>query len=246
MPQCFIIGAGAVGLAVARALSRQLEVVILESRSLIGSQTSSRNSEVIHSGIYYTPGSLKAKLCVVGCDKMYQFAKEYAVEHRQCGKIIVATSSDEIKKLNSIRKNGIANGVRDLRLLNPDELRSMEPQLSGIQGLFVPITGIINSHQLMTALQGEAEGNGAVIAYNCTAYGATHSEKINKAGKPMLKLKTSQGDFDADIVINCAGHGASYFAARCINHPLERVPRPYFSKGSYFKLTGSFDVMLII
>lgn len=228
-----------VGLAVARRLSRVCEVVLLEARATVGSQTSSRNSEVIHSGVYYTPGTLKAKLAAPGCEMLYSYAKSRNIGHRQCGKIIVATSAAEAPKLNSLKATGEKNGVKDMKLLSDLDMKALEPQLRGHSGLLIPSTGIVNSHELMLSLEAEAEDNGAVVVKNCSVLSARISDTIGTTGEKQIIINTNQGQFDTDIVVNCAGHTAPSVAARIAGHPLDRVPRPYFCKGSYFKLSGN-------
>lgn len=239
MPRCFVIGAGVVGLSIGRTLSKNMEVIILEARNKIGTQTSSRNSEVIHSGIYYRPGSMKAKLCASGADKLYKYIAQRHVQYRNCGKLIVATSPSDYQKLKVLSEIGEKNGVKKIALLTKSDVKTIEPELECLSALRVPSTGIVNSHELMMALQADAESNGAVIVFNCNVHGARRNPEVSSRGRPLLELNTSQGDFAGDVVINCAGHGAPYVAARVVHHPLNRVPRPYFSKGSYFKLAGA-------
>lgn len=236
--QCFVIGGGVVGLAVARALSRSLEVVLLESRAVVGSQTSSRNSGVIHSGIYYDYGSLKAQLCAPGCKELYRYLLSRNVEHNKCGKIISATSAAEVPMLQKLMLSGQRNGVEGLTLLSDADMQAMEPSLRGHCGLHVPDAGIVNSHELMLALQSDAEAGGAVIVTNCSVIGARVSDSIGSSGDNLITIYTNHGTFESDIVVNCAGHQAPSVAARIIGHPLERVPQPYYCKGNYFKLEG--------
>ena len=162
---CIIAGAGVVGLAIAREMAqRGLEVLILEREAAYGTGTSSRNSEVIHAGIYYDPGSLKARLCVLGRDMLYAYAAENGVPHRRCGKLIVATSADQTMALDGIAARAAASGVTDLRRLSAAEAQAMEPQLSCTAALLSPSTGIVDSHALMEALLADAEGAGAMLA----------------------------------------------------------------------------------
>jgi L-2-hydroxyglutarate oxidase LhgO len=236
--QCFVVGGGVVGLAVARALSRSLEVVLLEARPAIGSQTSSRNSEVVHSGIYYAPGSLKARLCAPGSADLYEYMAQRRVDHRMCGKIICATSEAEAPKIKQLMALGERNGVEGLKALSAADMQAMEPSLRGTCGLWVPSAGLMDSHQLMLALQADAEANGAVIVTNCCVTGGRVADTTSSTGQKQISIFTDQGTFDADVVINCAGHLAPSVAARIQGHPLYRVPQPYYCKGSYFKLTG--------
>src|SRR5437868_2977018 len=155
---CVVVGAGVVGLAVARALALAgREVLVLDAAEGIGTETSSRNSEVIHAGIYYPPGSLMARTCVAGKHALYAYCAERGIAHRRCGKLIVATSADEALQLESIRARAAANGVPDLQLLSADEAVALEPRLHCTSALLSPSTGIVDSHGFMLALQGDAE-----------------------------------------------------------------------------------------
>jgi L-2-hydroxyglutarate oxidase LhgO len=230
---CIVIGAGVVGLAVARAMARAgREVLVLEAEAAIGAGTSSRNSEVIHAGIYYPQGSLKARLCVAGRDALYAFCDSHGVPYRRCGKLIVATDQSQLAGLQALREHGAANGVDDLQRLDGDEVIGLEPQLDAIAGLLSPSTGIVDSHALMLALQGDAEAAGALLALRAPV----ETIEVTEAGlcvdvggdEPMTLLATS--------VINCAGHAAPVIAAHTRGLPVESVPRRYFAKGSYFSL----------
>lgn len=227
------------GLAVARALSRSLDVILLEAHAAIGSQTSSRNSEVIHSGIYYAPGTLKAELTAPGCEALYTYLASRGVEHKRCGKIIVATNEAEGQEVERLLRVGEKNGVKGLHELSAADLTALEPQLSGHRGLLVPSTGIVDSHGLMLALQADAEDNGAVVVTRCSVQGAIVTDTVGSTGRRGISLLTSQGRFDADVVVNCAGHMAPSVAARIAGHPLHRAPQPYYCKGTYFKLQGN-------
>jgi len=164
---CVVIGAGVVGLAVARALALQgREVLVLETAGAIGTGTSSRNSEVIHAGIYYPHGSLKARLCLRGRQMLYDYCVARGVPHRRCGKLIVATSQAQVAQLQSIKDKAAANGVTDLVLLSRDEARALEPALECVAALHSPGTGIVDSHALMLALQGDLENAGDIVALN--------------------------------------------------------------------------------
>jgi len=163
---CVVIGAGAVGLATARALALAgREVVVLEKENAMGTETSARNSEVIHAGIYYPPGSLKALMCVAGRQALYKFCETRGVQHRRCGKLIVATREEEVAHLEQLLAHGLANGVDDLRMISRDEALAMEPALHCVAALYSPSTGIMDSHGLMLAYRGEAEDHGAMIAF---------------------------------------------------------------------------------
>ena len=163
--ECLVIGAGVVGLAVARALARAgREVVVVEAEDAIGTGVSSRNSEVIHAGIYYPTGLAKTRLCVEGKVMLYRFCREYGVPHRRCGKLIVAADESEIDKLAALEAQAKANGVDDLLWLSGAEARALEPALRANRALLSPSTGIVDSHALMLALRGDAEAHGAMVA----------------------------------------------------------------------------------
>ena len=160
-----IIGAGVIGLAVARAMAGLgREVLVLEAESAIGTVTSSRNSGVIHAGIYYEPGSLKARCCVKGRDMLYAYAASHGIAHKRCGKLVVATDESQVEKLRAWKDNAEQNGVTDLRLLTAAEVRALEPEVSCAAALHVPISGIVDAHELMLALRGDAEAKGATLA----------------------------------------------------------------------------------
>ena len=164
---CIVAGAGVIGLAIAREVSKLgLETIVVEAADAIGTETSSRNSEVIHAGIYYPQGSLKAKLCVIGRDKLYDYARERGIPHKRCGKLIVATRIDQDAALASIVERARACGVDDLVMLGAAEAQAMEPSLRCTSAILSPSTGIIDSHGLMLAYLGEAEENGAYLSLN--------------------------------------------------------------------------------
>lgn len=230
---CIVIGAGVVGLAVARALAQAgREVLILEAEGSIGTGTSSRNSEVIHAGIYYPQGSLKARLCVAGRDALYAFCDSHGVPYRRCGKLIVATDESQLAGLDALQAHALANGVDDLLRLDGDQVKALEPQLNAVAGLLSPSTGIVDSHGLMLALQGDAEAAGALLALHAPVEAVEvlgNGLKVEVGGaEPMTLLATT--------LINCAGHAAPAIAARTTGLAADRVPPRYFAKGSYFSL----------
>lgn len=230
---CVVIGAGVVGLAVARALALQgREVLILEAENAIGTGISSRNSEVIHAGIYYEQDSLKARLCVQGRRLLYGYCEERAINHRQCGKLIVATQSDQLPLLDRIKRKAELNGVNDLVLLTGEEAKCMEPQLECKAALLSPSTGIIDSHGLMLSLQGDVENAGGVLALNSPLESATclagGIELLAKDGT-QLKAKT---------VVNSTGLAAPVLAAKFQGLEARHIPQAYYAKGNYFTLAG--------
>ncbi len=230
---CAVIGAGVVGLAVARALARQgREVVVLEAEGAIGTGTSSRNSEVIHAGIYYPQGSLKARLCVEGKGLLYAYAGERGVPHRRCGKLIVATSDEQVGQLAAIMAKAEANGVDDMVLLSAEEARALEPQLACTAALLSPSTGIVDSHALMLSLQGDLEHAGGVVALKSGVEKACcENAGIVLAMQDGTRLRCRS-------VVNAAGLCAPALARRFEGLAPEAVPQAFFAKGSYFTLAG--------
>ena len=234
--QAVVIGAGVVGLACARALAREgKEVIILERNSDFGLETSARNSEVIHAGIYYPAGSLKAKMCVSGRKKLYAFCDEYGVEYNRCGKLIVATSYDQLNDLLKIKARAHANGVDDLQLLSADQAIALEPQLHCTGALLSPSTGIINSRAYMLALLGDAERHGASLAFNSSV------QSIESTPQGLLLTVLCDGVEEtllADNVVNAAGHQAIALAGSCKAMAAGTLPTAYLAKGNYFSLAG--------
>jgi L-2-hydroxyglutarate oxidase LhgO len=233
--ECVVIGAGVVGLAIARKLALSgREVIVLEAAEGIGTVTSSRNSEVIHAGIYYKAGSLMARFCVAGKRALYRYCAEHGVPHRNCGKLIVATSRNETDRLQSIRAHAAANGVDDLKLLSGEAARSLEPALACEAALLSPSTGIIDSHAYMLALRGDAEGAGAAFAFHTPLLRARVKEKgieIDAGGATPMSLECS-------LLINSAGLSAPDVAANIAGMPRQRVPTPYLAKGNYFSCSA--------
>jgi L-2-hydroxyglutarate oxidase LhgO len=231
-----VVGAGVVGLAIARALALGgREVIVLERESTIGTGTSSRNSEVIHAGIYYPPGSLKARLCVAGRRALYPFLADRGIAHRRCGKLIVATDPRQIPGLEKLHAQAKTNGVTDLRMLAAREARALEPQLACVAALESPSTGIVDSHAFMLGLHGEAEDHGAAIAFRSPLL-AGHIRQggieLEVGGEEPMRLL-------ARTVVNCAGLFAQDVARRIEGFPAERIPPTYYCKGNYFGLSGS-------
>lgn len=232
-----IIGAGVVGLAVARALALGgREVIVLERAGAIGTGTSARNSEVIHAGIYYTPRSLKALLCVRGKEMLYAYCSERGINHRRCGKLIVATSEADLPKLQSIRDHAASNGVTDLVHLSRDEARAMEPELECVAALLSPSTGIVDSHALMLSLLGDMENQGGVLALNSELVAVQFSEQ---PGPHSAVLTMADGtELAARHLINAAGLHAPQLARHFAGLKASHVPKAWFAKGNYFTLTG--------
>ncbi|MCT9127543.1 NAD(P)/FAD-dependent oxidoreductase [Cupriavidus gilardii] len=232
---CVVIGAGVVGLAVARALAQQgREVVILEAENTFGTITSARNSEVIHAGIYYPAGSLKARLCVRGKAMLYDYCASHQIAHQRCGKLIVATSAAQVATLEGIRAKAAANGVGDLRLLSREQALELEPNLQCEAALLSPSTGIVDSHGVMLALLGDAERAGAMLAV-CSPVqaGAVTGDGIvlEVGGDTATTLL-------ARTVVNAAGLTAPALARRIDGMPAAHVPPQFYAKGCYFTLAG--------
>ena len=232
---CVVVGAGVVGLAVARALAlRGREVMVLEKERWIGSETSSRNSEVIHAGIYYPRNSLKARLCVAGKQQLYAYCAERGVAHRRLGKLIVACNEAEIAVIEGVRQRAAANGVGDLEWLGGNELRALEPALAAVGAYLSPSTGIIDSHALMLAYQADLEAAGGMVVLRA----------------PVLAGRVVEGGFALEIggaepmtlfcrsLVNSAGVHAPALARAIAGLPPDAVPPAYFCRGVYFTLAG--------
>lgn len=230
---CVVIGAGVVGLAVARALALQgREVLVLEAAGAIGTGTSSRNSEVIHAGLYYPTGSHKARLCVAGRNQLYRYCADRGVAHQRCGKLVVATSEGQLAGLRNVASRAQANGVSDLRWLDADEARALEPALRCVAALYSPSTGIVDSHGLMLALQGDLEHAGGVVALHSTLAKA-------QCGPDGIALEAADGtSLLARVVVNAAGVQAPDLARRFKGLPAHAVPTAHYAKGNYFTLAG--------
>ncbi len=232
---CVVIGAGVVGLAVARALALAgREVIVVEAAEGIGTETSSRNSEVIHAGIYYPKGSLMARTCVEGRRKLYAYCAEHGVPHLNCGKLIVATNEAESEKLIEIKGRAEANGVEGMRLLSAAEARAMEPNLHCTAALLSPRTGIVDSHSYMLALQGDAEGRGAMFAF----HSPVKSGRVVEGGVDLEVGGTEPMNLRCRLVVNSAGLHAPGLAKKIAGLPSDRIPPAYYAKGNYFTLAG--------
>ncbi len=230
---CVVIGAGVVGLAVARALALQgREVMVLEAENAIGTGTSSRNSEVIHAGIYYSQGSLKARLCVEGKTLLYAYAEARGLPHRRCGKLIVATAPAHLAELDRIVEKARLNGVDDLVRLTRDEARAMEPALECLAALHSPSTGIVDSHAYMLSLQGDLENAGGMVALKSPV------ERARSAPGAIDLVAGDGTELRCRSVVNAAGLQAPALARRFSGLPAAHIPREYFAKGNYFTLAG--------
>jgi L-2-hydroxyglutarate oxidase LhgO len=233
---CVVVGAGVVGLAVARALAiAGREVIVIEAEDCIGSGISSRNSEVIHAGIYYPAGSLKALLCVKGRQQLYRYCEEHHVPFKRCGKLIVATDELQQSKLHNILRQAQGNGVDDMQLLEQAQVRCKEPQIKCVSALWSPSTGVIDSHRYMLALQADLENSGGVVVFNTTVTAGSTTSGV-------LELELQSGDsafkVAATTVINCAGLGSDGLAHAIDGIRLETLPTYSYAKGNYFSYIG--------
>ncbi|HEY6513236.1 MAG TPA: NAD(P)/FAD-dependent oxidoreductase [Burkholderiaceae bacterium] len=232
---CVVVGAGVIGLACARALAQAgREVIVVEAENAFGTATSARNSEVIHAGIYYPTGSLRALACVRGKALLYEYCASHHVGHRRCGKLIAAQNDAEIAQLQVIEQRARANGVADLQWLTRDEARALEPQLQCTRALLSPSTGIVDSHGLMLALLGDAQAAGAMLALQSRVERAA----VTASGIELEVGGDAATSLLAAAVVNSAGHGAPLLAAATSGLPAEHVPPRYFAKGNYFTLSG--------
>ncbi|XP_071702185.1 L-2-hydroxyglutarate dehydrogenase, mitochondrial [Rutidosis leptorrhynchoides] len=240
---CVVIGAGVVGIAVARELCLKLRrnVLVIESGSTFGTGISSRNSQVIHAGIYYPPSSLKARFCVKGRRLLYEYCNEHGIPHKQIGKLIVASRYEEVQKLNFLLNRGNENGVEGLKMIEGSEAKAMEPELQCIRALWSPTSGIIDSHSLMLSLIGEAENHGATFCYNNTVIGAhlegdqiyLHvSESGSRKESPDILLLPK-------LVVNAAGLSSVALAKRFGGINRGAIPPPYYARGCYFSLSNT-------
>ena len=233
--QVLVAGAGVVGLAVARAAAiAGHDVVVAEAASGIGTGVSSRNSEVIHAGLYYPTGSRRAYHCPRGRRMLYDFCASHGVPHRKCGKLVVATNTDEIGRLAAVHKQAQVNGVEGVAIIDAPAAKRLEPALACVAAMHSPEPGIIDSHRFMLALRGDLEDRGGMVAF----------------ASPIERLKPRASGWDAalagserqwlsfDAVVNCAGLGAQRLARATEGYPAERVPRLVLAKGNYFGFTG--------
>ncbi len=239
--ECCVIGAGVVGLAVARQLAMSgREVLVLEREPAVGSGVSSRNSEVIHAGIYYPEGSLKARMCVHGKHLLYDFCDSHGVAYSRCEKLIVGCDDSEAQALRAIHARGLGNGVSDLRLITQAEARALEPAVRCEAAILSPSTGIIDSHGLMLALQGDLEDRGGMIAFNTDVTAGT----INGQG---FEIETTAGDrLHCRILVNASSLNAPTLAMRISGLPAHTIPKAYYSRGRYFRCVRNPPITRLI
>ncbi|HYB50328.1 MAG TPA: NAD(P)/FAD-dependent oxidoreductase [Burkholderiaceae bacterium] len=233
--ECVVIGAGVVGLATARALARSgREVTVLEAETTFGTHTSSRNSEVIHAGIYYPPGSNKARMCVEGKRMLYAYCEEKGIPHRRLGKLVVATKAEEIEAVRGYLRNAQANGVEDLVWLDSKQIHELEPQIVAAGGFFSPSTGIVDSHALMLSLLADAQSAGAQCVFKSPVLGGSVADGA-------IRLRVGGSDpveIEAREVVNAAGLFAQRLARSIEGLAPETIPPVYYLRGHYFALAG--------
>jgi len=233
--ECVVVGAGVIGLAVARALAAAgHEVLVLEQERWVGSHTSSRNSEVIHAGLYYPKDSLKARYCVEGRNQLYAYCAEHGVAHKRIGKLVVACSEAEIPALRGVMAKAAANGVGDLEFVSGNEARGLEPELFCLAAFFSPSTGIIDSHGLMLAYESDAEAAGATIVLRAPVLGG----RIERHGFTLEVGGEEPTTIACERLVNSAGLEAPLLARRIAGVPPEAVPGAYFCRGVYFTHSG--------
>lgn len=236
---CVVVGAGVVGLAVAREMALQgRETILLEREDAFGTISSARNSEVIHAGIYYPKDSLKAKLCVEGNRLLYEYCRSHQVSTQAYGKLIVATDASQVNDLQAILYKAQNNQVPDIKLISGEEVKVLEPQLHCEAALLSASTGVVDSHGLMLSLLGGFEDAGGMVAYQSPLVGAkpigNHAEggfELNIGGADGMRIQTK-------LLINCAGLSAPALARRIEGLPQGQIPKAYFAKGNYFSLSG--------
>ena len=230
-----VVGAGVIGLSIARALAlRGRDVLVLEREDGIGQVTSSRNSEVIHAGLYYPSDSLKARFCVEGRRALYQYCADRGVPHRRCGKLVVATSHEEEPALQKVFDGASANGVEDIALIGEARLKELEPSVHGTAALLSGSTGIIDGHALMLAYQGDAENAGATVQCRTPVLGGTlgaSTIQLRAGGDEPVEIET-------DLLINAAGLGAWDVSRSLEGLAAEIIPPRYLAKGCYFGMSG--------
>ena len=233
--EAVVVGAGLVGLAIARALAKRgLEVIVLEKEARIGQGTSSRNSEVIHAGLYYPPGSLKARLCVEGRRALYRYCGERNVPFKRCGKLVVASNASEDAYLQALVQTADRNGVEDVALIGAERLKELEPDLIGSSAVLSPASGIIDVHALMLSYQADAEAAGATVVLRAPVLNGMLNGNVAH-----LRIGGAEPvEIETDVLVNAAGLDAWTLSARLDGLDGSTIPPRYLAKGSYFTLTG--------
>jgi L-2-hydroxyglutarate oxidase LhgO len=241
--EAVVVGAGVIGLSVARTLAaRGLEVLVLEREAAIGQGVSARNSEVIHAGLYYESGSLKAQFSVEGRRALYQYCAERGVAHRRCGKLVVATTPDEDAAVTRLYERAQENGVEDIALVGASRLKALEPHVEGTSALLSGATGIVDGHGLMLSLQGEAEANGATVQLQTPL-----SEGTLDGSTITLRTGGAEpAEIDTNLLINAAGLGAWDVSSRLDGLDAKTIPPRHLAKGSYYSVSkrAPFDHLI--
>lgn len=233
--ECVVIGAGVVGLAVARALALAgREVLLLEAETHPGTATSARNSGVIHAGLYYTPGSFKARFCVAGNRALYAYCKTRGVDHQNCGKLIVANGDDEERVLQHLLERAHSNDVHGVRLISATEAHQLEPDVVCTAALHCPTSGIVDQHPYMLALQGDLENAGGTLVCDCRV----DSLRRLDDGFLVTTAGTSATEVAARFVVNSAGLGAVDLLNRIEGYPAQRIPTLHLARGNYFTVAA--------
>ena len=233
---CIVIGGGVIGLAVARRIAMAgIETLVLEREPIHGSQTSSRNSEVIHAGLYYTPGSLKATLCVRGREQLYRYCEERGISHRRCGKLIVAAADDERPKLMHYFDTAQRNGVTDVSWLTQEQAVALEPAVRCNAALWSPSTGIVSSHELMQALLGDLESSGGALACRAGVVGATLGHGLHRV---IVQQEGAHSELTTRLLVNAAGLEAQAVARTFAGLGADTIPARHLARGHYFTLQG--------
>lgn len=236
--ETLVVGGGVIGLAIARELALDgREVVVIEAESLVGSGISARSSEVIHAGIYYPSGSLKARMCVRGRERLYQYCDRYGVSYQRLGKLIIATSKQQLSRLQALMKLGQANGVDDLVRLSNSEINNLEPSIKADAAIYSPSTGIIDSHGLILSLKGEIESAGGFVVVN-TAF---QSGEVLADGFKVMTVGETPYTLHCQILINAAGLAAQAIAKSLHGLKPSSIPKQYLAKGNYFSFVGKHD-----
>jgi L-2-hydroxyglutarate oxidase LhgO len=239
-----VVGAGAVGLACGYALAKRgLVVAVLEAEAHIGQGVSSRNSEVIHGGLYYPTGSLKAQLCVQGRRKLYAFLDSHGIAYKRCGKLVVATSDDEIPRLDAIWDQALANDVEGMERLSGEQARAMEPGLNAHAALLSPESGVFASHDYMLALQGEIEAAGGAVVLSTPFDGA---EALPGGGFTVRAGGADPTSLTCRLLVTAPGLSAQDVAGRIEGYPADHIPTAHYGKGVYFRLTGKAPFQRLI
>jgi L-2-hydroxyglutarate oxidase LhgO len=231
-----VVGAGAVGLATGYAMARRgLSVVVLEKNAIIGEGVSARNSEVIHGGLYYPTGSLKARFCVAGRRALYGFLDDHKIAYRKCGKLVVACEEAQLPRVEAIAAQATANDVEGIRMLSGPETLALEPGLRAVASVLSPESGLFDSHGYMLALRGEIEDRGGALALNTPLLGATPLEDggfvLRAGGEEATELRVR-------LLVTAPGLGAQSVAASIEGFPADKIPALHFGKGVYFRLIG--------